>query len=278
MLPFAKGRLERPLAFFAKANPMLKSFTLPDRFLVLDLEFVDDEILYAKYLKIDPRPAERRWPLRKTVAVSVMTLNIDGVCLEPTGFKSFSGPDEGRLLTELFTFMREHGDHRLVTWGGCSADVPILRSGAMANGLKLPPQLIGNRRMRNGEHEHLDLAIAVKGAAGTYAHMSEVAVRCNTPVKMSGSTMAIPDLVRREEFRKLEWLAESDTISTALIMSCYLAANGNIASADAGQHAIIRFVRPLRSKAPYANYLGNVQQRLREQMSREMQRWMAMDY
>jgi hypothetical protein len=253
---------------------MFKTFTRDDAFLVLDIEFVDCEVLYAKYRRIDPRPAERRWPLRKVVAVSVMTLIIDGVCLEPTSFKSFSGADEGKLLAELFAYMRERGDHRLVTWAGCSADVPILRSGAMANGLKLPPQLVGNRRFRNGEHEHLDLAIVIKGAAA-YAHLSELAVRFDLPVKMSGSTMAIPDLVSRGEFRRLEWLAESDTISTGLVLAAYLASSGEVASAEAAQHAIIKFVRPLRGKAPYANYLGNVQQRLREQMTRELQLWMA---
>lgn len=254
---------------------MFKTITLPDRFLALDVEFIDDEELYTAYRRIDPRPAERRWPLRKVVAVSCMTLAIDGVCLEPTGFKSFSGPDEGKLLADVFAYLRMHGDHRLVTWGGCSTDVPILRCGAMANGLKLPPQLIGNRRMRNGEHEHLDLAVTIKGAAGTYAHLSEVAVRLHVPVKIAGSTMAIPDLVANGEFRKLEWLAESDTISTALVLGAYLAANGEIASAEAAQYAIVKFVRPLRGKAPYANYLGNVQQRLRGQMMRDIQRWMA---
>lgn len=253
---------------------MLKTFSLPDRYLVLDIEFIDSEELYAKYRRIDPRPAERRWPFRKVVAVSVMTLAIDGVCLEPTGFKSFSGPDEPRLLNELFAYMREHGDHRLVSWAGLSCDVPILRIAAMASGTKLPPQLTDNRRLRDGTFEHIDLAKVMKSDAA-YAHLSEIATRLAVPVKMSGSSMAIPDLVSRSQFRALEWLAESDTISTSLVLAAYLAATGEVASAEACQHAIVKFVRPLRGKAPYANYLGNVQQRLRDQMTREMQLWMS---
>src|SRR5687768_11542403 len=119
---------------------MFKTITLPGCYIVLDIEFVDDEELYRRYRRIDPRPAVQRWPLRKVVAASVMTLAVDGCMLEVTGFKSFSSPDEDKLLSRLFAHMVQHGDHRLVTWAGCAADVPILRAGACANGLKLPPQ------------------------------------------------------------------------------------------------------------------------------------------
>jgi len=240
---------------------MLNTITLPDRFCVIDIEFIDDENLYRKYLRVDKRPAEKRWPLRKVVAANVMTLAVDGCSLEVTGFKSFSGPDEDKLLVALFAHMVQHSDHRLVTWAGCSADVPILRAGACANGLKLPPQLIGNRRLRNGEFEHLDLAIVMKGGAGQFCHLSEMAVRCGIPVKMGGTAMAIPDLVRTGRFRPLEWLAEADTITTACVLAAYLASMGLIASTEAAQHNIIKFV-------------GNVQQRLRQRMAGELQRWM----
>lgn len=254
---------------------MLNTIILPDRFLVLDIEFVDDEELYRRYRRIDPRPAVQRWPLRKVVAANVMTLAVDGCTLEVTGFKSFSGPDEDKLLVELFAHMIQNSDHRLCTYAGCSTDVPILRAGACAHGLRLPPQLIGNRRLRNGEFEHLDLAILMRGGAGTFVHLSELAVRLNAPVKMAGSAMAIPELVRTGNFRPIEWLAEADTISTAWVLAAHLASIGQIVSAEAAQHNIIKFVRPMRGKAPYVDYLGNVQQRLRARMAGDLQRWMA---
>lgn len=254
---------------------MLNTITLPDRYLVLDIEFIDDEELYRRYRRVDPRPAVQRWPLRRVVAANVMTLAVDGCTLETTGFKSFSGPDEDKLLAELFAHMIEYGGHRLCTYAGCSTDVPILRAGAMAHGLKLPPQLIGSRRFRNGEFEHLDLAIVARGGAGTFVHLSELAVRLNAPVKMGGSAMAIPELVRTGNFRPIEWLAEADTISTAWVLAAYLASNGQIASAEAAQYNVLKYVRPMRGRAPYQAYLSNVQDRLRRSMASELQRWMA---
>jgi hypothetical protein len=209
---------------------MLNTITLPDRYLVLDIEFVDDEELYRRYLRIDPRPAQQRWPFRKVIAANVMALAVDGRSLEVTSFKSFSGPDEDKVLLNLFAHMTDYGDHRLVTYSGCATDVPILRAGACANGLKLPPQLIGNPRKR-GEFEHLDLAIIFKGGAGQYCHLSEIAVRCNVPVKMGGTAMAIPDLVRTGNYRPIEWLAEADTISTACVLASYLGTHINVSLA-----------------------------------------------
>jgi len=254
---------------------MFTTVTLPDRYLILDIEFIDDEELYRRYKRVDPRPAIQRWPLRKVVAASFMTMAVDGCTLEATAFKSFSGSDEGKLLADIFAYMMQHSDHRLCTYGGCATDVQILRAGAMANGLKLPPHLIGNRRQRNGEFEHLDLAILMRGGGGAYVHMSEIAVRLNVPVKMAGSAMGVPDAVRTGNFQFCEWLAEADTISTACILAAHLASNGKIASAEAAQYNIIKFVRPMRGKAPYAVYLGNVQYRLRQSMAGELQRWMT---
>ena len=254
---------------------MFTTVTLPDRYLVLDIEFLDDEELYRRYKRVDPRPAIQRWPFRKVVAANVMTVAVDGCTLEVTGFKSFSGPDEGKLLMALFAHMLQHADHRLTTYGGCATDVQILRAGAMANGLKLPPHLIGNRRLRNGEFEHLDLAILMRGGGGTFVHMAELAVRLNAPIKMAGSAMGIPDAVRTGNFRFCEWLAEADTITTACILAAHLSSVGKIASAEAAQYNIIKFVRPMRGKAPYADYLGNVQDRLRHSMARELQRWIT---
>lgn len=254
---------------------MLTTVTLPDSYLVLDIEFVDDEELYRRYKNVDCRPASQRWPLRKVVAANVMTIAVDGCTLEVTGFKSFSGPDEGKLLVALFAHMLQYADHRLCTYGGCATDVQILRAGAMANGLKLPPHLISNRRLRNGEFEHLDLAILMRGGGGTYVHMSEIAVRINVPIKCAGSAMGVPEAVRTGNFRFCEWLAEADTISTGCILAAHLSSIGRIASAEAAQYNILKFVRPLRGKAPYAAYLGNVQHRLRQSMANELQRWIS---
>jgi len=254
---------------------MLNTITGAQHYCVLDIEFVDDPELYLRYRRIDPRPAVQRWPLRKVVAANVMTLFTDGSTLEVTGFKSFSGPDEDKLLLALFAHMKQHSGHRLCTYGGCATDVQILRAGAMAHGLKLPPQLVGNRRNRHGEFEHLDLAILMRGGGGTYVHMSEIAVRLNVPVKMGGSALAIPEAVRAGNFRVCEWLAEADTITTACLLAAHLASTGQILSAEAAQYSIIKFVRPSRRYAPYANYLGNVQDRLRRSMCNELQRWIG---
>lgn len=242
------------------------------RFIVLDCEFVKDQRLYDKYRRIDPRPANCRWPFKRVVSVSAMAIEIQGSQLEVTALQSWSGADEARLLMQLFRFLGAHPVHKLCTYGGVATDLPILRTAAMANGLKLPPQL---RTFDRGQRTHFDLAIAMKAGAGEYVHLTEICTRLQLPCKMAESAAAVPHLAGQGRFRAIEYISESDVISTALVLAEFLSAQGELLSAKAAQLSIIRHVRERRAKALYNRLLGNVADRLRQEISAELNIWMA---
>lgn len=254
---------------------MLNAYAAAHRFVVLDIEFVDDPVLYARYRRIDPRPAESRWPMRRIVAATVMSLAIENGSLEVEGFQSFSGAAEDVLLLRLFAYLNERQGHRLVTYAGLSTEIPMLRLAAMANGLKLPRQLSDDRRDRSGQWAHLDLAILMKCGAGSFVHLSEIAARLNVPCKFGGSAMKIPELVARGEYRQVEWISEADVIATAMIFASHLAATSELLSAEAAHYAVLKHVRPLRGQACYRDFLGNVADRLRSSIRSDLHRWMT---
>ena len=242
------------------------------QFIILDCEFLYDLPIYERYRRADPRPAKCRWPMQRVVSASVMALEISGGQMTVTAFKSWSGKDEDRLLMNLFKFIAERPQHQLVTWGGIATDVPILRIGSMEHGLKLPAQLKISDRSR---HVHLDLAISMKGGAGDYVHLSEVSARLNIPCKIAGMASSVPYWVEHNNYRAIEHVAEADVITTSFVLASHLAAQGGLLSAKAAQLGIIRFVRPLRGRAPYTQILGNVADRLRREINQELNAWMA---
>lgn len=242
------------------------------QFIILDCEFLYDLPIYERYRRADPRPAKCRWPMQRVVAASVLVVEVSGGLMSATTFKSWSGQDEGRLLMNLFKFIAERPWAKLVTWSGISTDVPVLRLGAMEHGLKLPSQLRVSDRSR---HLHLDLAISMKAGNGEYVHLSEISARLNIPCKIAGMASSVPYWVQHNNFRAIEHVAEADVITTSFVLASHLAAQGELLSAKAAWLGIIRFVRPLRGRAPYAQILGNVADRLRREINEEMRAWMA---
>ncbi|QNN65636.1 hypothetical protein H9L12_03420 [Sphingomonas rhizophila] len=237
-------------------------------YIILDLEFIYDRQLYERYASRDrDDAAPMRWPMRRVAAASVMAVTVDDGILDVRAMQSWSGPDEARTVARLFAFIRERPFARLVSWGGISADVPVLRIAAHEHGLKLPRQLKSNI---NSRAVHLDLAQAFKGGERNHVHMTEVAVRQNIPVKMGGSAAMIPAFVQAGKYRSCEHVSEADVVSTSLILCNWLAAEGDLMSGKAAQLAVIRFVRPIRSKAPYARILGNVADRLRREIENDI--------
>ena len=142
----------------------------------------------------------------------------------------------------------------------------------MEYGLKLPAQLRISDRSR---HVHLDLCIALKGGSGDYVHLSEVAARLNLPCKIAGLASHVARWANHGDFRSIEHVSEADVVTTAMLLASYLDVQGELLSAKAAQLAIINFVRPLRGKARYAAILGNVADRLRREILRELHTWMA---
>ena len=70
----------------------------------------------------------------------------------------------------------------MVTYGGLSADLPLLTLGAMQYQRVLPQQLRYGQRGRFGEiRPHMDFALALKDQGREWAHLSEIGLRMGMP-------------------------------------------------------------------------------------------------
>ena len=243
-------------------------------FAVLDIEVLQDRAAYAKYAALDPRAAELRWPFKKVCSASVLTFSIseDGL-FEFGHLGSFASADEKEVLIKLFNRIKELPQYKLVTYGGLSHDLPILRMGACLHEILLPQQLVHNAR-RAGSFQHLDLAVELK-ASGMYAHLAEVAIRLNIPVKFGGSAGRVPILVAEKRWSRLAEVADADTIATAMVLCSHLKILGSLISASAAHISLLDHVRRLRPHAKYHDYLGRVRTRIAHQVMAEADAFIA---
>ena len=241
---------------------------------ILDIEILQDRKTYAKYAALDPRAAELRWPFKKVCSASVLTFSIseDGL-FEFGHLSSFASEDEKEILGKLFNRLRELPGYQIVTWGGLSHDLPILRMGAAFYEILLPPQLIHNARYRGG-YQHLDLAVEMK-SSGMFAHLSEIAVRLALPIKFGGSAGRVPILVAEKRWSRLIEIADADVITTAMVLCNHLRAHGALISAAAAHISILDHVRRLRPNAKYYDYLGRVRTRIAHRVMAEAEAFIA---
>jgi hypothetical protein len=243
-------------------------------FAVLDIEVLNDREAYAKYAKLDPRAADLRWPFRKVCSASVLTFTITSDGLFEFGhLANFASSDEKEVLIKLFNRLRELPGYQLVTWGGLSHDLPILRMGAAVHEVLLPPQLVHNSRHR-GSHQHLDLAVEMK-ASGMYTHLSEIAVALSLPVKFGGSAGRVPLLVADKRWSRLTEISSADAISTALVLCSHLRIHGALISASAAHMSVLDHVRRLQPHAKYNDYLGRVRARIGRRVMAEAEAFIA---
>ena len=110
---------------------------------VLDIEALADREAYAKFAALDPRPAELRWVFKKVCSASVLTFSVTEDGLFEFGYlDAYADADDKVVITKLFNRLRELPSHHVITWGGLSHDLPVLRTGADVHEVLLPPQLI----------------------------------------------------------------------------------------------------------------------------------------
>ena len=241
---------------------------------VLDIEILQDREAYAKYAALDPRSAELRWPFKKVCSASVLTFSISEDGLFEFGYlDSLADADEKVVITKLFNRLRELPHHQLVTYGGLSHDLPILRMGAGVYEILLPPQLVHNAR-RHGNFQHLDLAVELKSSA-MYAHLSEIATRLSLPVKFGGSAGRVPILVAEQRWSRLNEIADADVITTAMVLCNHLRIHSALISAAAAHISILDHVQKLRPHAKYYDYLGRVRGRIANRVMAEAEAFIA---
>lgn len=245
------------------------------KFIILDLETLNDIRLYQRYKTRDCRPAPCRWPFRRVVSASVMEVTVTAGVWEVNDFRSWSGPDDGDVVRRLFAWMIDRPSHRLVTYAGLSEDIPVLKTASMEHCAPLPIQLRHLERDRAG-WLHQDLAVILKGGAGPFIHQTELAVRLGLPAKMAGSAGQVPHLVEEGRFQGVEWISECDVLLTALLLASHLASLGEVFSAVTAHYVAMRFVRERRLTANYHRELGNYLAAAEQKMvAEERQRWLV---
>lgn len=244
------------------------------KFIILDLETLNDVKLYQRYQSRDSRPAPCRWPFRRVVSASVMEVTVRDRIWEVNDFRSWSGSNDADVVRRLFTWMMDRPSHRLVTYAGLSEDIPVLKTASMEFGVSLPIQLRHLERDRTG-WLHQDLAVILKGGAGPFIHQTELATRLGLPAKMSGSAGQVPHLFEEERFEAVAWISECDVLLTALLLAGHLASLGEVISSATAQFVTMRYVRERRATANYHRELGNYLSAAEQKMvAEEQQRWL----
>lgn len=229
---------------------------------VVDVETLDDLEAYDTYRKLDPRPANLRWPFKRVCAAALLTFSVDEDGRYESGhLDSWAGNDEGALLGALFTKLHMMADHQLVTWSGIAHDLVVMRMSAMEHGLRLPRQLVHGVR-EHGRWLHRDLDVEMMAGSGKHVHLTEVATRLRLPVKFADKASMVPMLLATGKLRRLAGIPEADVLTTALVLCGQLEIHGELGGATAAQIRLIQGVLQLRPEARYREYLERVAKRL----------------
>ena len=245
----------------------------PAFYAVLDIEMLYRLDAVESYRKLDPSPCEViRYPFRATCAAALLTFSVVDGIFEFGSLHSWAGDDEPALLGALFDQLRMLPDHKLVSWGGLSMDLPVLRVGAARHHLRLPRQLIKDARSGR-DWLHLDLG--KEHHCGTYIHMSEMAVALNLPVKFADRASSVRKLLETGKLERLRDVPIADVLTTSLLLQAQLESHGELSSARAAQIMTLREVASRRPHARYADYLGRVEKRLSMEVLAEAQAFVA---
>lgn len=231
---------------------------------VVDIETLDDLDAYETYRKLDPRPANLRWPFKRVCAAALLTFSVDEEGRYESGhLDSWAGNDESALLRALFTRLHLLADYQLVTWSGISHDLVVTRMSAMVHGLRLPRQFVHGARA-HGRWLHRDLEIEMMAGSGKHVHLTEVATRLQLPVKFADKASMVPTLLATNKIQRLAAIPEADVLTTALVLCGQLEIHGELVRATSAQVRLIQGILQLRPEARYREYLKRVVKRLIE--------------
>ena len=235
------------------------------KYLILDTESVFDPYLREAYECIEPDCERARIGCRSLVGIAMWTVEIDALGRVTTGeIKSLTLAefgDEASLLERAFTFMRQHSNHVVVTYGGLATDCQVLQLAAISADLELPRQLAETQGPRGRDLRQIDLGLALKGSGKTWNHLSEVLLRMGVPVGLflgKADPEIRPDRIAWERMREH---CEADVLFTAMALVAWLRLQGTPMLKIAGAHLTLieSFLRarPSSIRAPMLRRLAD---------------------
>ena len=173
------------------------------------------------------------------------------------------------MVRQLFDYLRAHENEPVLTYGGLAMDIPVLLLAGMANGLRLPPQLI-DRPGRKGPRPHLDLGLQVKGGGRTWSHLSQVLLRMGVPFALVASKPGVRRPVSDGAWQDLRDHVELDCLLLSIAKLGWLVAQGT--DCLRLEPAIIGLVEGFLRRRPEHSlardlraYADNLQQRIADQ-------------
>ncbi|MEL7691476.1 hypothetical protein [Citromicrobium bathyomarinum] len=197
--------------------------------IVADFEYAWDRDRHDAYRVAEGASAEPtiRWPFHRIAAASWIVLRfVAGEAVPEIGkpiVLTAETMSEAAMVAAFFDALRAQLDAQLVTWGGETKDLAVLRQVAMMQDLVLPAQLAD---LHPHSDRRLDLCFATSVAAKT-VHLPEIATAMGIPAKPSPSK-SIGPLVEAGAWREVEEQVLADVITTSVIAIMQLGAAGRI--------------------------------------------------
>lgn len=197
--------------------------------IVADFEYAWDRDRYDAYRIAEGASAEPtiRWPFHRIAAASWIVLRfVAGETvpeIEAPIVLTVESMSEATIVSAFFDALRADPDGQLVTWGGETKDLAVLRQVAMMQDLVLPSQLAD---LHPHSNRRLDLCLATSVAAKT-VHLPEIAAAMSIPAKPSPSK-SIGPLVEAGAWGMVQEQVLADVITTSVIAMMQMGSAGRI--------------------------------------------------
>lgn len=236
-------RMEQRLAaearLFIKRRDTIKR-PAAQTFIVADFEYAYDEVRHRGYLTAEDVENETfknqsekdkrrklRWPFQHVVAASWTILRFKPGAETPEidtpVVLTANDYCELEMTEAFFAALTCEPGAVLVTWGGETKDLAVLRRSAGDYGLTLPEQL---RDLKPHASSRIDLCNEVSCRADS-VHLPEYAHACSIPAKPSPSK-AIGKLVEKGLWDAVAEQVMADVLTTAAILLRHLAMHAKI--------------------------------------------------
>ncbi|KZY58060.1 hypothetical protein A3736_15435 [Erythrobacter sp. HI0063] len=258
------------------------------RLTFIDTESAWDEYLHEDYRAIDPKGVaklERQGRKRHNQACKRIfaaaaldivigddrTMAIEGL----SAWTEREHGDEQAIVEGLLDHIRFRPDHRVVTYGGLAAELPLLTLAAMQYGLLLPDQLRANKRIRHGEmRPHMDLALELKGQGRDWAHLSEIGLRMGLPRDLFTGKTEVDLPQTSQDWIEMRRHVSCDVVLTAMVTLAWLRVQGRIGidMPSALYQLADWFLRRIGDESPMTPPLANLRIQMAEQIARDFDR------